>query len=119
MRLIRRLEPDVTIWYHQPLALVDVSGGDAWVERRYARLVGLPLERLPRYHGTATSWQNHEVGGTAFVVELPSGPLRPREARRHARAVRRLAVLLAGAGDAPSERDRASVRPPERGDRTP
>lgn len=94
MRLIRRVEPDVTIWLHQPLALVDVSGGDAWVERRYARLVGLPLERLPRYHGTATSWQNHTVGDSAFVVELPPGPVRPRDARRHVRAVYRLAAFL-------------------------
>lgn len=103
MRLARRIEPEVTIWFHQPFGLVDVSGGDAWVERRYARLVGLPLERLPRFHGTATSWQNHTLGGTAFVVELPAGGLRPRDARRYARAVYRLAASIAEArGPGPS-----------------
>ena len=90
MRLIRRIEPDITIWFHQPLALVDASG-DVRLERRYARLVGLPLVHLDRLHGTATSWQKHELHGTeAFVVELPGGPLRPRRARVFARAVYRL-----------------------------
>jgi protein MpaA len=88
VRLIERIEPDVTIWFHQPLALVDRSGGDVAIQRRYARLVGLPLVQLGRFHGTATSWQNHTLrGNTAFVVELPPGPLRPRDARRYANAV--------------------------------
>jgi murein peptide amidase A len=90
MRLIRRIEPDITIWFHQPLALVDASG-DVTVERRYARLVGLPLVNLGPLHGTATSWQNHVLGRTdAFVVELPSGVIRPAGARRFAKAVYRL-----------------------------
>ena len=90
MRLIRRIEPDITIWFHQPLALVDASG-DVTIERRYARLVGLPLVNLGRLHGTATSWQNHVLGRTeAFVVELPGGVVRPRRARRFANAVYRL-----------------------------
>jgi protein MpaA len=96
MRLIRRIEPDVTIWFHQPLALVDASG-NARVERRYAHLVGLPLEHLSGLHGTATSWQKHTLRGSeAFVVELPGGRLRPRDARRFSRAVYRLAVWLGG-----------------------
>ena len=91
MRLILRIEPDITIWFHQPLALVDASG-DLTIERRYARLVGLPLVRLGRLHGTATSWQKHVLRGTeAFVVELPGGVMRPRGARRFANAVYRLA----------------------------
>ena len=90
MRLIRRIEPDVTIWFHQPLALVDASGDDR-IERRYARLVGLPLVHLARLHGTATSWQEHHFRGSeAFVVELTPGSLRPRAVRRYARAVVRL-----------------------------
>jgi murein peptide amidase A len=90
MRLVRRIEPDVTIWFHQPLALVDASG-NVRVERRYARLVGLRLVHLGRLHGTATSWQKHALRGTeAFVVELPGGRLRPRKVRRFARAVYRL-----------------------------
>jgi murein peptide amidase A len=90
MRLILWIEPDITIWFHQPLALVDASG-DLTIERRYARLVGLPLVYLGRLHGTATSWQKHVLRGTeAFVVELPGGVIRPRRARRFANAVYRL-----------------------------
>src|SRR5437870_67730 len=33
--LLLRLRPTVTIWYHQPLGLVDLSGGDSAVEQRY------------------------------------------------------------------------------------
>ena len=90
MRLILRIEPDITIWFHQPLALVDASG-DLAIERRYARLVGLPLVYLGRLHGTATSWQKHVLRGSeAFVVELPGGALRPPRVRRLANAVYRL-----------------------------
>jgi protein MpaA len=77
--LVRRLRPAVTIWFHQPLALVDRSGGDLQIERRFARRTGLPLRRITPYPGTATRWQNHAFPrGTAFVVELPSGPLSRR-----------------------------------------
>ena len=92
MRLIERIRPEITIWYHQPLGLVARSGSDVRLQRRYARLVGLPLVRLARLHGTATSWSNHGYRGTtAFVVELPGGALRPREARAHANAALELA----------------------------
>ena len=95
-RLIRRLRPDVTIWYHQALSLVDVSSGaDASVARRYARLAGLPAKPvgLGFLPGIATRWQNRTQPGTsAFVVELPGGPLSPAGARRHARAVRAVAA---------------------------
>ena len=91
MRLTRRIEPDITIWFHQPLALVDASGRDNRIERRYARLVDLPLVRLARLHGTATSWQRHTIRGSeAFVVELPGGALARPDVRRYARAVYRL-----------------------------
>jgi protein MpaA len=95
-RLIQRIQPDVTIWFHQPFGIVDRSGGDPFVERRFAQLVGLPLVRLPgRYPGSATRWQNHAFpASTAFVVELPaavSGALTDR-ARS---AIRSLASELA------------------------
>lgn len=71
-RLILRVRPDVTIWFHQPLDLVDRSGGDVAIQRRFSRLVGLPLIELTRYPGSASSWQNHTLpDSTAFVVELP------------------------------------------------
>jgi protein MpaA len=76
--LIGRLHPAVTIWFHQPLGVVDDSGGDPLVESRFARLAGLPFRPLTRYPGSVTSWQNATAAGTtAFVVELPAGPLSP------------------------------------------
>jgi len=88
-RLVRRIRPSLTVWYHQHMRLVNLSSGaDPRVVRAYARRVGLPTRKLPNYRGTATSWQNHTFPGTsAFVVELPAGPLRAASARRHARAV--------------------------------
>ena len=88
-RLVRRLRPDVSVWYHQHMRLVNLSSGaDPGLVRGYARRVGLPARTLPNYRGTATSWQNHTFPGTsAFVVELPAGPLAARSAARHAAAV--------------------------------
>lgn len=90
-RLILRVQPEITIWFHQPFGLVDRSGGNPLVERRFSQLVGLPLVRLRRYPGSASSWQNHALPeSTAFVVELPSivgGDL----VKRATRAIRILA----------------------------
>ncbi len=88
LALIARVHPAVTIWFHQPLAVVDESGGSLSVERRFARRVGLPLRRLQRYRGSATTWQNHRFPGTtAFVVELPPGALDEAMIERYAHAV--------------------------------
>ena len=86
--LIRRVKPVVSIWFHQPVDVVDESGGDLAVERRFAKLSGLPLRRLTRYPGSAVGWQNAALyGTTAFVVELPPGRLASGDVRRYARAV--------------------------------
>jgi hypothetical protein len=95
-RLILRLRPQITIWFHQPWGFVVLPEHGGRAERRYARLARFPAEHLrgarARLRGTATSWQKHVVRrGTAFVVELPARALSPREVRRHARAARRLA----------------------------
>jgi murein peptide amidase A len=85
--LVRRLRPQVSIWFHQHLDVVDESGGDLAVERRFAGIAGLPLERLQRDPGSAVGWENHILpGGTAFAVELPAGALTPVTAARYARA---------------------------------
>ncbi len=86
-RLISRLRPRVSVWFHQPLGLVDRSGGNVAIERRFARLLGLPFVRLRRYPGSVATWQNHRFpGATAFVVELPAGALAPAAADRYADA---------------------------------
>lgn len=90
-RLILKLKPDLTIWFHQPFGLVDRSGGDPAIERRFAQLSGLPLVRLARHPGSASSWQNHTLHpATAFVVELPAA-VSEALVRRASDAVRELA----------------------------
>jgi protein MpaA len=97
-KLILRVRPRTTIWFHQALDLVDRSGGRVAVERRFARLVGLPLERLTRYPGSAVGWQNHRLpNSTAFVVELPPGAMSAGAASRYAGAVLALASPSQGA----------------------
>jgi murein peptide amidase A len=86
--LILRVRPRISIWFHQHERVVDESGGDIAIERRFSTLVGLPLRRLPREPGSAVGWENHRFPGTtAFVVELPSGSLSSAAADRYARAV--------------------------------
>jgi hypothetical protein len=91
IRLIRRLRPDVTIWFHQPQALVRASGPSAGIARRYARLAGMRFRRQPWPPGSATAWQHRALPESrAFVVELAAGELGIREAGRYADAVLRL-----------------------------
>jgi protein MpaA len=88
VRLIRRARPQISIWFHQHMDLVDESGGQATVEQRFAALVGLPLARLTREPGSAVGWENHAFPGTtAFVVELPAGSLPAPAVRRDSNAV--------------------------------
>jgi protein MpaA len=90
--LIRRLQPDITIWFHQSETAVDISSGSSAIEARFARRVALPLRRLIRYPGSATTWQAHRFPkATSFVVELPPGSLSATAARAYARAVLDLA----------------------------
>jgi protein MpaA len=89
MRLIARLRPAVTIWYHQHEDLVDMAGGDRAVARRYAELSRLRATCLPFLPGTATAWANHNfTATTSFVVELPAGPVSSGALARHVSAVR-------------------------------
>ncbi len=89
--LILRLRPRITVWFHQPLGVIDESGGRLGIERRFSSLTDLPLRRLTRYPGSAAGWQNHRlISSTAFVSELPAGR-RLSAVARYARALRRLA----------------------------
>jgi protein MpaA len=89
IRLVRRIRPAVTIWYHQHMDLVDMPGGDHGIARRYAQLAGLRPTCLTFLSGEETRWSNHTFPGSiAFVVELPAGPVAPDALKRHLRAVR-------------------------------
>lgn len=76
-RLIRALDPEVTIWFHEDPArrpVVRAWGPSEPAARRFAALAGMPFRAIPWPAGTAPNWQNHAFPGTAsFVVELPRG----------------------------------------------
>jgi murein peptide amidase A len=92
-RLVLRVRPQVSIWFHQHLDVVDESGGDVRIERRFASLVRMPLRRLTRYPGSATEWENHTLPGTtSFVVELPAGRVSNERIGVFTRAIRSLAA---------------------------
>jgi protein MpaA len=94
-RLIRRLRPHVTIWFHQHLDMVWASGGRRRIEKAFARVSGLPYHPMPQLDGSAVTWQNTALRGTtAFAAELPAGQ---PDAAALARNVR--AVLSAGRTD--------------------
>jgi protein MpaA len=88
-RLVRRLRPDISIWYHQHASLVDdSSGGSVAIESRYARAVGLPLRNYGVFPGSITTWQDATYPhDTAFVLELPAGALPPSSITRHVAAI--------------------------------
>ncbi len=86
-RLIVGIRPVLAIWYHQALDVVDDSQGPRAAERRYASLTGMRQVPLADYSGSAVGWEDATIGTTAFVVELPAGPLSPAGVRRHVAAL--------------------------------
>lgn len=98
--LILRERPALTVWYHQPLTLIDVPygrPGAIGVSRRYAARVGLPVRDLGGRAGSLSDWENGLRGlGPSFVVELPGGALAAASAKRHAAAILAEARRLAG-----------------------
>ena len=93
-RVVRRLRPEATIWFHQRWGshgFVRAWGQSAPAARRFARLAGLPFRLMPWLSGTAPNWQNHRFPGTSsFVVELPRGRLAAQLKGRLGKAVDRL-----------------------------
>lgn len=91
--LVRRLDPDITVIYHQPWGVVLAPcGGPAPLQKLYARVARMRIDRcrgegLP---GTMTRWTDSRRG-VAFVVELAAGRLDVGEVKRHTRAIRALA----------------------------
>ena len=87
MAFIRRLRPDLSIWYHQPWGAVLACHGNPRIAVEYARLVGMRTScRGAGLRGTAISWETHTVpGSSAFVVEMPPGRVSGRSALQQAR----------------------------------
>ena len=92
---LRRVRPDVTVWYHQPFGrtLIPCNRRGRRVALRYARLSGLPArDCYPSPPGSATGWQDAALQEKAFVAEFPARGVTAAEARRHARALFEIAV---------------------------
>jgi protein MpaA len=88
VRLLTRLRPHVTIWFHQHLDMVWASGGRRRIEKAFARVSGLPYHPMPQVAGSSVTWQNNTLHGTtAFGVELPAGQPDAAAVRRYVRAV--------------------------------
>jgi murein peptide amidase A len=88
MAFVRRIQPDLSIWYHQPWGAVLACHGSPQVAVEYAKLVGMPTScRGSGLRGTAISWETHAIpGSAAFVVEMPPGGISGRSANRQASA---------------------------------
>ena len=90
MKLVRRVKPQLGIYYHQHMGItVRAPAGDLAVEREYARRTGLPLRSLPAYHGTAGRGRSHRarehgVRGGAPRRPRACGPARQGGARARA-----------------------------------
>ena len=119
-KLVRQLQPQVSIWFHQPWdQVLAPCHGDASLQRRFSQLSGIPMKRCrgEDLRGTAIDWQNHTFPGTdAFVVELPEGSLSAAAAKRDARAVVKVTrdgAATASSGGAAGRAAASSVpRPP-------
>jgi murein peptide amidase A len=98
MTYILRERPQVTIWFHQHMDLVDdTRGSDPAVIKTYASAAHMRAQRLAPLPGTATRWQNHRLTkSSSFVVELPAGPLSAAAVGRHVRAVGAAATAARG-----------------------
>jgi protein MpaA len=85
----RRVQPDLSIWYHQPWNAVLACHGRPQVAVRYAKLVRMGTScRGKGLRGTAISWEMHRFpGSSAFVVEMRPRKVSAGYAERQARAV--------------------------------
>lgn len=81
---VGRIRPALTVWLHQPYALIDDSQGPRWAESFLGRATGLPVEPLPDYPGSAIGWEDALAPHSAFDVELPGPTLDGSTARGYA-----------------------------------
>jgi protein MpaA len=94
-----RVQPALTLWYHQDLYRVSPSSGrDGPLRQRYAELTGLPYETVSGtgsvYTGVAATWTRRTLpDAMSFIVEL--GPTLPAdEVDVHANAVLAIAQMV-------------------------
>ena len=80
----------MSVWFHQPQAVVQAYGPSVPVARRFARAADAPYRTLVWPPGSAARWQNGR-GERSFVVELGPGRVRPRAVTRYVRALGALA----------------------------
>ncbi len=99
MAFTTRIQPALTLWYHQDLFRVSPSTGrDGPLRQRYAELTGLPYEVVSGpgsvYTGVAATWTRRTLpDAMSFIVEL--GPtLTADEAAVHADAVLAVAQMV-------------------------
>lgn len=115
-RLVRRIDPNVSIWFHQPWDAVLACGRNHALESTFARIAHIRTEcRGGHLPGTAIEWENHRCSvrgsapkaagkgaegarksrrpcGHAFVVEFHGGSPSAGEVRRAARATAHVAA---------------------------
>jgi protein MpaA len=95
-KLILRVHPRVTIWFHQHMDLVWAWAAGSHAGRVYARAAGMRYYHHHNLPGTAINWENHQDPAlAAFDVELPPGALSPVAVRRQVHAVLTVARALA------------------------
>ena len=90
-KLILRLRPAVTIWFHQPQSVVRAWGPSRATARRYARLAGVPYRSLAWPRGKRLALAERDRAGLVRRRAAAGRAARSRLARRHADAVLRLA----------------------------
>ncbi len=91
-RLARRIDPDVSIWFHQPWNAVLACSDHHAIESRFAQIARMRTEcRGNNLPGTAIDWEDRR-GGHAFVVEFHAGSLSRAEVRHAAHATAHVAA---------------------------
>lgn len=102
-RLVRKLRPRVTIWFHQISRggpFVRAWGQSAPAGRLFAHLAHIPFRLMRWPAGTGPNWQNHRFpGSSSYVVELPQGALSSGLAGRLNDALDRLGRWEARVGE--------------------
>jgi protein MpaA len=92
-----RINPELTLWYHQDLwRLSPSTGRDGPLRQRYAEVSGLPIEPVTggTYTGVAATWVRRTVpDAMSFIIELGE-TLPADELPKHVAAVLSVAEMV-------------------------